>query len=186
MYGLRSVTWIEEDHTMQKPEPIIVPPMAHIPQVPPQIVAIQRRVYVPPTLYRQANQMRQPATPLQFSPLAQLHRPNRSAYIPPEIRYAPATEPSSWLSRSLPETPRPFPLTCDTGQFASIQKTPTTVFRPATKMSMPSALPHSLVGYNPSSVRRPDPGVAETLMGCATLFILGIVVLTVLYYLALK
>ena len=171
---------------MQKPEPIIVPPMAHIPQVPPQVVAIRRRVYVPPALYRQTSQARQTTAPLQFSSLIQLQRPNRSAYIPPEIRYMPTAEPSSWLSHPLPETPRPFPLSSDTGQFTTIQKTPTNVFRPVARMSMPSALPHSLAGYTPSSVRRPDPGVAETLLGCATLFIVAILVLTILYYLALK
>lgn len=180
---------------MQKPEPIIVPPMApitpmaRIPQIPPQVVAIRRRVYVPPAI-RQANQARQ-AAPLQFSPLAQPHRPNRSFYIPPEMRYVQTTEQSSWLSRPLPETPRPFPLTRDTGQFASIQKTPTNVFQPSITRGMPVAsaasttLPHSQVGYTPTSTRRSDPGVGETLLGCATLLVIGIIVLVALYYLAM-
>lgn len=139
---------------MQKPEPTIVPPMAcmvRIPQISPEVVAIRRRLYVPPAKSSQA------------------------------------AEQSPWLSRSLPETPRPFPLSSDTGQFAAIQKTPANVFRPTATMGMPSAsaaLPHSLAGYT-SSTRRSDPGVGETLLGCATLFLVGIIVLLVLYYLAM-
>jgi len=176
---------------MQKPEPTIVPPMARmvrIPQIPPQVVAIRRRVYVPPAINSQASQARQAVAPLQFSPQAQPQRPNRSVYIPPEMRYVRTAEQSPWFSHPLPETPRPFPLSSDTGQFASIQKTPANVFRPTATMGMPTAsaaLPHSLAGYIPSNTRRPDPGVGEILLGCATLFLVGIMVLVVLYYLAM-
>src|SRR3989440_6084720 len=50
---IRRDKWSEEDiHPMENPQPDIVPPMARIPQVPPQQVAGNRRVYIPPTFRR--------------------------------------------------------------------------------------------------------------------------------------
>jgi len=165
---------------MQKPEPIIVPPMIRIPQISPQVIAQRRRGYFVPSLYI----YRRSATPLQCSPLPPPYRPNRLVYIPPEIRHVQVTEQSPWLTRPMPETPRPFPLFSNTGQFSPIQETPMNVFLHTSPVGMSATFPKSLVGYSPSSVKRREPGVGETLMGCATLFLVGIILLAILYYIA--
>lgn len=163
---------------MQKPEPIIVPPRVRIPQISPQVIAQRRRGYFIPSPYRQL------ATPLQCSPLARPYRPHRIVYIPPDIRHVQVTAQSPWLAHPMPETPRPFVMFSDTGQFSPIQETPTNIFLHTSSMGLPATLPKSLVGFSPSNVKRREPGVGETLMGCATLFLVGIILLAILYYIA--
>ena len=163
---------------MQKPEPIIVPPRVRIPQIPPQDIAQRRRGYFIPSPYRQS------ATPLQYSPLAPPYRPNRLIYIPAEIRHVEVTEQLPWLTHPMPETPRPFPILSNTGQLSPIRKTSANFFQHTASIKIPTSVPVSLVGYSPSSVKRRDPGVGETLMGCATLFLVGIILLAILYYIA--
>jgi hypothetical protein len=163
---------------MQKPQPIIVPPMVRIPQISPQIIAQRRRGYFVPLPHGQS------ATTLQHSPLPPPYRPHRLVYIPPEIRHVQVTEQSASLTHPMPETPRPFLIFSDTGQFSPIQETPMNIFQYTSPMGMPTTITKSLVGYSPSSVKRREPGVVETLMGCATLFLVGIILLAILYYIA--
>ena len=118
------------------------------------------------------------ATPLQYSPLPPPYRPYRLVYIPPEIRHVQVTEQSPSLAHPMPETPRPFLILSDTGQFSPIQETPTNISLHTSPMGMPATVTKSLVGYSPSSVKRREPGVGETLMGCATLFLVGIILLS--------
>src|SRR2546429_6345996 len=67
---------------MEEAQPNIVPPMARIPQVPPQQVAGNRRVYIPPTF-------RRVTTPAN----RRVPRPyitNRHVYISPPLTRLPA------------------------------------------------------------------------------------------------
>lgn len=163
---------------MQKPQPIIVPPMVRIPQISPQIIAQRRRGYFVPSPHGRS------ATPLQHSPLPPPYRPHRLVYIPPEIRHVRVTEQSPSLAHPIPETPRPFLILSNTGQFSPIQETPMNIFRYTSPMEMPATVTKSLVGYSPSSVERREPGSGETLMGCATLLLISIILLAILYYIA--
>lgn len=159
-------------------EPIIVPPMIRIPQISPQVIAQRRRGHFVSSPDRQL------ATPFQCSPLPPPYRPHRLVYIPPEIGRIQVAEQSPWLTQPMPETPRPFPIFSNTCQFSPIQETPMNVFLYPSPMGKPATVTKSLVGYSPSRVERRAPGVGETLMGCATLFLVGIILLAILYYIA--
>jgi hypothetical protein len=163
---------------MQEPQPIIVPPMVRIPQIPPQVITQRRRGYFVPSPHGQST------TPLQCSPLPPPYRPNQLVYIAPEIRHVQVIEQPAWLSHSMSETPRPFQIFSNTGQFSPIQETPLNIFRYTSPKGKPATATKSLVGYSPSSVKRREPGAGEMLMGCATLFLVGIILLAILYYIA--
>src|SRR5256714_11081455 len=67
---------------MEDPQPNIVPPMARIPQVPPQQVAGNRRVYIPPTFRRGTT------PPNRFFPRPYIV--HRHVYISPSFTRLPA------------------------------------------------------------------------------------------------
>ena len=163
---------------MQQPEFIIVPPMLRIPQVPPQVIAQRRGGYSGPLPSRHS------ATLLQCSPLPQPYRPHQLVYIPPERRHVQVIEQSPWLAHPMPETPRPFRIVSDTDQFAPIQETPTNISLHISPIGMSATFPNTLVGLSLSNAKRHEPGVFEALMGCATLFLVGIILLAILYYIA--
>ncbi len=83
--------------------------------------------------------------------------------------------------QQLPETPIPM----------SIAEIPT---QPMPSIAIPPGMPVKTAypghirrtrRYAPSRVRRKDPGVGETLMGCGILMVIGILGLLLLYYLAM-
>ncbi len=178
---------------MQQPEPIIVPPMVRMPQIAPQVIEQRKQEYsvpLPPRQRATPRQFsplspRQRATPRQFSPLPQLYRPRQVVYSPSERCPVQVHEQSPWLVQPLPETPRPFSIASDTGQFAPIQVTPTNISLHISPIGMSASIPNILVGYSPSNVKHHEPGVAETLMGCATLFLVGIILLAILFYIVI-
>ena len=180
---------------MHDDQPIIVPPMARIPQVSPQVAARKRSVYIAPVLHRLPTTPRQfspspmvpPALPLPpVSPLPQPYRPNRLVYIPPEIHRDAAQQQSPSYTYFLPQTPMPLPPYGEIDQLSPINDMMRNVSPYTSSMGIasPGAIPGSLPGYYSISKRRPDPGLGETLLGCASLLFLGVIVLVLLYYLA--
>jgi hypothetical protein len=144
---------------MDDQQPIIVPPIVRIPQVSPQVAVGKRWVYIPPEIRRDATSQQSPSY-------------------------------SSYRSYTyfLPQTPRPLPLYGTTDQLSTVDDMMRNVSPHTSSMGIPpgtGSIPRSLSGYYSISERRPDPGMCETLMGCASLLFLGIMVLVLLYYLSM-
>ena len=178
---------------MDKPQPSIVPPMARIPQVPPQQVAGNRRVYIPPTFRRAAtpanrtvpqtytqNRHVYTAPPLtrlpahQHSPISQqvMQMPDRQ--IAPAIRL-PVNLRKPLMQQRVPETPG----------LLSSQWPPIREIDPdMPHMGIPITPPCSIPGYFPTEAKRQEPGPRETLLGCGILLLIGVFALIILYYLA--
>ena len=182
---------------MEEPQPNIVPPMARIPQVPPQKVAENRRVYIPPTfrrvttppnrrfpgpyivhrhVYIAPSLTRLPA--YQYSPLWQQMTQTSDEHIAPVIKL-PAKLRKPLMQQGVPETPGL--LSAELSPIREIQ--PDFLIR-TSQMDIPATPPYSISGYLASEVERQEPGVGETLLGCGMLFLLGIIALAILYYLA--
>ena len=195
---IRRDKWSEEDiHPMENPQPNIVPPMARIPQVPPQQVAGNRRVYIPPTfrrvttppnrfvprpyivhrhVYIAPSLTRLPA--YQYSPLWQQMTQTSDEHIAPVIKL-PAKLRKPLMQQGVPETPGL--LSAELSPIREIQ--PDFLIR-TSQMDIPATPPYSIPGYLASEVECQGPGVGETLLGCGMLFLLGIIALVILYYLA--
>jgi hypothetical protein len=178
---------------MENPEPNIVPPMEGSPQVPPQQgVGNRRRVHIPPT-YRRT------PTPA-YRPVLRSHTQNRYVYIVPSLTQDPPlsqqvmqktdefvspviklpSKPQTPMVPGVPETPGLL-------EMSPIQEIQPDTFIITSQMEIPITPPCSIPGYPgylASEVEREEPGVAETLLGCGLLFLLGIIVLLILYYLA--
>ena len=135
-------------------QPIIVPPIVRIPQVSPQVAARKRWVYIPPDIRRDTISQQSPSYPS--------------------------------YTYFLPQTPRSFPLYGATDQLSPVDDMMRNVSPHTSSMGIPStdAIPRSLSGYYTISERRAGPGIGETLMGCASLLVLAIVVLVLLYFLS--
>lgn len=182
---------------MDKPQPSIVPPMARIPQIPPQQVAGNRRVYIPPTFRR--------ATAPAYRAVPRLYTQNRHVYIAPPLTRLPAHQYSPvaqqvmqmpdgqiapairlpinlhkpLMQQRVPETPG----------LLSLQLSPIREIQPdmpvrTSQMGIPTTPPCSLPGYFTAEVKRQEPGPGETLLGCGILLLIGVVALVILYYLA--
>jgi hypothetical protein len=199
---------------MEKPEFIIVPPMARIPQIPPQQVAGNRRVYIAPTFNPLSTSQYSPAprqqTPkpnvfLHMAPTLtripipqQQQSPARSwqryhvhpeendvvIALPPLIRLSshPPKVPGEWKGL---DTPRPLSPVQRATQLSPIGGMQRDVFTGSSQSrGIPDTPPYSIPGYFPVRADRQEPGVGETLMGCAVLLIVSIVVLIFLYYIS--
>src|SRR5207253_2006563 len=88
----------EEVHSMEEPQPIIMRPIVRVPQVPPQRVAGNRRVYIAPSLKRL------PMPLYTYLPLPQAYTQDRFVYIAPRLKLPPNLHQPSVLQR-VPETP---------------------------------------------------------------------------------
>jgi hypothetical protein len=194
---IRTDKWSEEDiHPMENPEPNIVPPMEGSPQVPPQQGAgNRRRVYIPPT-YRRT------PTPA-YRPVSWSHTQNRYVYIVPSFTQDPPlsqqvmqktdefvapviklpTKPRTPVVPGVPETPGLL-------EMSPIQELRPDILIRTSQTEIPVTPSCSMpgypgyLGYLANEVKRQEPGVAETLLGCGLLFLAGIIVLLILYYLA--
>jgi hypothetical protein len=83
------------------------------------------------------------------------------------------------MQQAVPETPGL--LSAELSPIREIQ--PDFLIR-TSQMEIPATPPYSIPGYLASEVERQEPGVGETLLGCGMLFLLGIIALVILYYLA--
>ncbi len=94
-------------------------------------------------------------------------------FIHPEKQFLPLQQ--------LPETPIPIAITTIAHPMPSIAQTPA-----LPRQAFPPTPTRSILAYDEyRKARRKEPGVSETLMGCGILFVLGILTLLLLYYLAL-
>jgi hypothetical protein len=175
---------------MENPEPNIVPPLEGSPQVPPQQDAgNRRRVYIPPT-YRRT------PTPA-YRPVSWSHTQNQYVYIVPSLTQDPPLsqqviqQTDEFVSPviKLPSKPRTpvVPETPGLLEMSPIQEMQPDIFIRTSQREIPVTPPCSMSGYPgylANKVKRQEPGVAETLLGCGLLLLAGIMVLFILYYLA--
>ena len=182
---------------MENPELNIGPPMAGIPQVPPEQVAGNRRVYIPPTfrrvttpayrcvpwpyianryVYIAPSLTRLPA--YQYPPLSQPTTQMPDEYISPVIKL-PANLHKPPMPQGVPETPGLLSL-----EFSPIREIQPDILIRTSEMGIPATPPCSIPGYLAREVKRQEPGVGEALLGCGMLFLIGIIALLILYYLA--
>lgn len=179
---------------MYKEQPIFVPPMVHVPQVPPHIVAQRRQSCINPLLYKLPMTPRTPQqssqlvmVPSTSTPLPPTYRHHRLVYIPPEI-HRDTTEPPSHSSITyfLPHTPKLLPLNDAANQLSAKTDKMHNVSAPPSSISMhgTSTVLRTFSGHYSAVKRRPDPSLGETLLGCTSLLIVGLVLLVLLYYLA--
>ena len=140
---------------MDDQQPIIVPPIARIPQVSPHVVARRRWVYIPPEIRHDAAPQQSPTYP------------SYTYFLPQTPRPLPLYGVTDQLSPVDDRMRNVSPHTSSMGI-------------PST-----GAIPGSRPGYYSISERRPAPGLGETLLGCGSLLFLGIMVLILLYYLSM-
>jgi|GEM_PF-4336541 len=149
----------------EQSQPTFRPPMARIPQIPPQQVAGNRRVYVAPKIV-------QPSTLRSTAP--RQRKPAPGYYTPQFV--SPARQHWAAQPEPLPETPRPRLLVLNPLSPAAGEPSAQTRF----VVSRPRTPPYRI----PSEWRREaEPGISETLLGCAILLLIAIFALAIAYFL---
>lgn len=151
---------------MEKSQPTFIPPMARIPQVPPQQIAGNRRVYVSPRISR-------PAAPRFVVP----SRPVSSQEISSGQDMADRLWPAQPLM--LPQTPRPQQISFNTPvrkAAAASAKTQHVTAVPRTPPLRIPATPHH-------RLHRAGPSAGEILLGCALLLLMSVLALAIMYLL---
>lgn len=180
----------------QPNQPNVVPPVMRVPQVPPQFFAPQHRVFIVPSMTAMSLPDELPRTPMPGQPgqstqqstfvapsvtflslpqhVEQTPRPQFFSgkvptYIPPERQQPP-------MDTTLPQTPMPSAQTFTSGIY--------NISIPVPSRSFPTRPPMSIPGSRSTSKGRTEPGISETLMGCAVLIVLAIFILAALYYIS--
>lgn len=208
--GIMNV-WIcrvdEEDHSMENQQPRqpdqpdqpnqshVVPPGVRIPQVPPQYITTQRRVYIVPSATKILLPDQLPQTPMPGQPTRQ-----QRTYVAPSVTfialpqrveqtprpqflsgkvptYAPSAEQQLPMETLLPQTPMPSAHVFTEGVYD--------ISLPAQPKSFPGRPPVSIAGSRSTQKSQSEYGIGETLMGCAILLAIGIIVLVALYYISM-
>ncbi len=184
----------------------VIPPMMRVPQVQPQCVAPQRKVFIVPSVTamslpeelpqtpmpRQAEQQRQqghagqqqrtfltPSVTFLSLPAVggQIEQTPRPQFLSGKVpTFVPPGRPRQPMDMQLPQTPMP----TATGFPSEVY----TISLPVPQRSFPGRPPMSIPGSRTHMMECKEPGVGEMLMGCAMLMVLAIVVLAVLYYVA--
>ena len=129
-----------------------------------------RYVYIAPSLTRL------PA--YQYSPLWQQITQMPDENIAPVIKL-PANLHKPLMSQGVPETPGLLSL-----ELSPIREIQPDILIRTSQMDIPATPACSIPEYLLSDVKRQEPGVGEALLGCARLFLIGIIFLLILYYLA--
>jgi hypothetical protein len=188
---------------MEEPQPNNLPPTAGIPQIPPQRLAGKRYIYLPPTF--------RPLSTPPHGPILQQNTQNRFVETAPSITQPPGYQhspiPRQVTQRldghiapaiRLPAKPQKPPAGQQAPQKpgllsfanATVQRSPITATQhelPITppQMRIPVTPPCSIPGYYTTRYKSQEPRMGETLLGCAMLLLVGIIVLIILYYLAM-
>jgi hypothetical protein len=178
--------------------------IAGIPQTPPwqsirnQHVFVAPQLQTPPTL---------PYTPLPIAPsprqqgslsYATMHSrqflirraqtfqpattlPDDDAYIFPLLKLPATPGPA----RYIPQPPGPLNYMRQSFPPAPVTGVPSNRTPRESLTEVSKTPPCSIPGYFPRKSKLQEPGIAETLLGCGTLMLIGIVLLAALYYLSL-
>jgi len=188
---------------MEESQPNNMPPMAGIPQVPPQQVAGKRYIYIPPTfravstpphshILQQNTQKRFVETPpaLTRPPGYRYESGQRQVTQRPDGHIAPAIRLPAKLQtppagQQAPQTPGLLSFANATGQWSPITETQQGLPIKSSQMRGPVTAPCSIPGYYTTRYKRQEPRMGETLLGCGMLLLLGIIILIILYYLSM-
>jgi hypothetical protein len=187
---------------MEQFQPIIVPPTAHIPQIPSRQVAGNQYVYMPHQLLTPPILPYTPL-PLSLSPARQgssyLASTRNRQFLQRRVQtfhsaaIASDDNMHTFPSLRLPATPKP-PLyipqipgslnynhqLCPPTPISGMQSH---IVRQASMKGIPKTPPCSIPGYFPRGSRERGPGIGETLLGCGILILIGIALLAIFYYL---
>ena len=175
----------------------VVPPSPamQVPQVPPQFVTTQRRMFIVPSVTAMSLPEELPRTPMPGQPIQQSR-----TYVAPSVTFislpqqieqtprpqffsgnvptcVPSIKQQPPMDSMLPQTPMPSAHTFTSGVY--------NITMPVPPKSFPGRPPISIPGSRSTSESRTEPGVSETLVGCAVLMVLAIFILAVLYYIAM-
>lgn len=186
----------QPDQPDQPNQSHVVPPGVRVPQVPPQYVTTQRRVYVVPSVTKLLLPDQLPQTPMPGQPTTQ----QRRTYVAPSITFialpqrveqtprpqffsgkVPTSAPSAGqqppMDTLLPQTPMPSANVFTSGVYD--------ISLPAQPKSFPGRPPISIAGSRSTQKSQSEYGIGETLMGCAVLIAIAIIALVVLYYISM-
>ncbi|MEO8971135.1 MAG: hypothetical protein ABI406_05975 [Ktedonobacteraceae bacterium] len=188
----------QSNRSEQSDQSNVIPPVMRIPQVPPQFVTLQRRVFIVPSVTAMSLPDELPRTPMPGQP-AQPGQQQRT-FVTPSVTflslpqhieqtprpqflsgkvpvYAPPGSQQPPMDFMLPQTPMPPASGYSSGIY--------NISMPVPARSFPGRPLISIPGSRSSSDGRTGPGVGETLMGCAVLMLLAILVLAALYYISM-
>ena len=190
---------------MEHFQPIIVPPMAHAPQITSRQVADNQNVYVPHQQMQTLPMLPYTPVPLSLSPGQQ-----RSSYLASTrnhqflLRRAQTFHPAAFASADDTHTFPPLKLPAIPKSLLYIPRMPGSLnynhqlcrptpissmqshkVRQASMTGVPKTPPCSIPGYFPRTSKDREPGIGETLLGCGILMLIGIALLAILYYLTL-
>jgi len=185
----------QPDRSNQPDQLNVVSPAMRVPQVPPQFVTTQRQVFIVPSVTAMSLPEELPRTPMPGQPTQQ-----QRTYVVPSVTfislpqqieqtprpqffsgkvptYIPSIRQQPPMESTLPQTPMPSAHTFTSGVY--------NITMPVPQKRFPDRPPIPIPGSRSISESRTEPGVSETLIGCAVLMVLAIFILAVLYYIAM-
>ncbi|MFL5626836.1 MAG: hypothetical protein ACJ788_14730, partial [Ktedonobacteraceae bacterium] len=118
-----------------------------------------------------------------FQPATTL--PDDDAYIFPLLKLPATPGPAQYPSWYIPQPPGPLNYMRQSFPPAPVTGVPSNRTPRESLTEVSKTPPCSIPGYFPRKSKLQEPGIAETLLGCGTLMLIGIVLLAVLYYLSL-
>ncbi|HVB23959.1 MAG TPA: hypothetical protein VNG51_18630 [Ktedonobacteraceae bacterium] len=187
----------QSGQSKQAEQPNAVTPAMRIPQVAPQFITTQRKVFIVPSVTAMSLPDKLPQTPMPGQP-TQPGQQQRTFVtpsvtflsLPQHIKQTPRpqffsgkvptytpTESQQAMDFTLPQTPMP----SANGISAGIYN----ISIPVQPGRFPDRPPLSIPGSRNNTEEDTEPGVGETLIGCGVLIVLAIVVLVALYYISM-
>ncbi len=186
----------QPDRSNQPDQSNVVPPVMRVPQAPSQFFAPQHRVFFVPSVTAISLPDELPRTPMPGQPAQPTQQ---STFVAPSVTflslpqhieqtprpqffsgkvpiYVPSARQQLPMDTMLPQTPMP-----------SAQAFTSDVYNismPVPAKSFPTRPPVSIPGSYSTYGGRSEPGISETLMGCAVLIVLAIFILATLYYIS--
>ncbi len=189
----------QPDRSSQPDQSNVVPPVMRVPQIPPQFVAPQHRIFIVPSVTALSLPDELPRTPMPGQPVQPVQPTQQSTFVAPSVTflslpqhieqtprpqffsgkvpiYVPSARQQPPMDTMLPQTPMPSANGYSSGIYH--------IALPAPSKSFPTRPPMSIPGSRSNSESRTGPGISETLMGCAVLIVLAIFILATLYYIS--
>lgn len=186
----------QPDRSNQSDQSNVVPPVMRIPQVPSQFITPQHRVFFVPSVTAISLPDELPRTPMPGQPAQPTQQ---STFVAPSVTflslprgveqtprpqffsgkvpiYVPSARQQLPMDTMLPQTPMPTANGYSSGIY--------NISMPVPSKSFPTRPPVSIPGSYSTYEGRTEPGISETLMGCAVLIVLAIFILAALYYIA--